>query len=419
MTAPLIRANRNYRLLILSSTVSRFGDGATAVALPWLATLLTRDPVLISLVAMAGRLPWFLFSLPAGVWTDRADRQRLMVRADLARMVLTLMIVALILSTPGLSGPALLFPGAGGAAPVLALAALSFLIGAAEVLHDNAAQTLLPSVVAPSDLERANGQMWSANTIMERFLGPPVAGLLIAAGIALPFGFDATSFALAAALVWLMLIPPVPLRPRAPFLKELREGVDWLRGNRLILRLAVMLGLLNASYMAIFTVLVLYAQEILHLDSLGYGLMMAAGACGGVLGGLASPRLCARLGLRRSLIVALAAFTASYAVFALTGSPVVAGLAEAVSAAGSMLWNVATVSFRQRLIPPRILGRVNSLYRFLGWGSMPLGALAGGAMVSLLEGPVGRADALRAPFALAAFGTLLMLVYAARRLRID
>lgn len=409
----LIRRNRNYRLLFLSSTVSGLGDGVTVVALPWLSALLTRDPLLVSLVTLAGRLPWFLFSLPAGVWTDRTDRQRLMVRADIVRTILTLMIIALIFSTPGLPGPATT-----GALPILALAALAFLVGTAEVLHDNAAQTLLPSVVDKPDLEQANGQMWSANQIVERFLGPPLAGVLIALGIAIPFGFDAASFALAAALVWLMLIPPVALPARAPFLKDLREGIDWLRGHRVILRLAVMLGILNALYTAIVAVLVLYAQEVLHLGAVGFGLLLAAGACGGVLGGLVAPRLCARLGLRGSMIAGLVAFIVSYAIFALTRSAVVAGLAEAVAAAGSMVWNVATVSFRQRLIPDRILGRVNSIYRFFGWGSMPIGALAGGGIVTALQGPLGREAALRTPFALAALGSLALLLYAVRRLRV-
>ncbi len=412
MAALLIRRNRNYRLLFLSSTISKLGDGVTLVALPWLSTLLTRDPVLISLVAMAGRLPWFLFSLPAGVWTDRADRQRLMVRADILRTLLTLMIVTLVFSTPGLPQPV-----AGGMGPVLALAALAFLIGAADVLHDNAAQTLLPSIVDKADLEDANSQMWSAGQIMAQFAGPPLAGVLIALGIAIPFGFDAASFAFAAALVWLMLIPPIALPQRAPFLQELKQGIDWLRGHRLILRLAIMLGLLNACYTAAFTVLVLFAQEILHLDSFGYGLLLSAGAAGGVLGGLVAPRFCARLGLRGSMMAGLACFALAYAGFAATNSPAAAALALAVEAAGSMLWNVATVSFRQRLIPDRILGRVNSLYRFFGWGMMPIGALAGGALVAALQGPFGRAEALRTPFALAALCSLLLLVYTARKIR--
>jgi hypothetical protein len=87
--------------------------------------------------------------------------------------------------------------------------------------------------------------------------------------------------------------------------------------------------------------------------------------------------------------------------------------------AAAMLWNVITVSWRQRRIPPLLLGRVNSLYRFFGWGSMPLGALAGGAVVAVLDHPLGREAALRAPFLLAGLCCGGLLVYALARLRLD
>ncbi|MGI4801267.1 MAG: MFS transporter [Janthinobacterium lividum] len=86
MTHGLLYVNRNYCLLLFSSAVTRLCDGVAAVAMPWLATLLTRNPLMISIVAMAEYLPWCLFTLPAGVWTDRADRRRLMIWADCERL---------------------------------------------------------------------------------------------------------------------------------------------------------------------------------------------------------------------------------------------------------------------------------------------------------------------------------------------
>ena len=102
----------------------------------------------------------------------------------------------------------------------------------------------------------------------------------------------------------------------------------------------------------------------------------------------------------------------------LASGAVVVGAAMFALMAASMLWNVITVSWRQRRIPPELLGRVNSIYRFFGWGSMPLGALAGGAVVALLQDVAGREMALRAPFLLAAAGSALLLVYALFRLRL-
>ena len=125
-----------------------------------------------------------------------------MVWADIVRTMLTAGVIALILALPGLpAGPDT------GAAPILALAALAFLLGTAEVLRDNAAQTLMPQIVAPGELERANGRMWSAEQVMNQFAGPPLAGALIALGIAVPFGLDALSFLLAAILVARMALP--------------------------------------------------------------------------------------------------------------------------------------------------------------------------------------------------------------------
>jgi MFS family permease len=402
----LLATNRNYRLVFSASVVSNLGDGVSALALPWLATLLTRDPMMVALVAMAQRLPWLLFALPAGVWTDRADHRRLIWRADALRCVMVLGILALALTA-----------APGDAAMIYPLALLAFLLGAAEVLRDNAAQTILPSVVAPSDLERANGQMWSAEQITGHFIGPPLAGVLIGAGIAVPFGFDAATFAISAALVWLIVLPPRALPPHQAFWPALREGIAWIRSHPVILNLAVMLGCLNFLHIAGFTILVLYAQEVLGLTALGHGVMLTAGAAGGVIGGLISPHIAARLGMRNSLLTALFIFVAGYAVLSVTSSPATAGLALFIEAVGSMLWNVVTVSYRQRLIPGAILGRVNSVYRFFGWGSMPFGALAGGALVSFAEAPMGREIALRLPFGAAAIGITLLFIYGWVRIR--
>ena len=146
--------NPSYRRLFAATGISNLGDGVSALALPWLATLITRDATYIALVAFATRLPWFLFAIPAGAFVDRGDRKRLIVQADVFRTVLTAGIIAMILSVPKFP------PDQGAAFYILALAAFAFLLGTAEVLRDNAAQTLLPSVVAKSDLETANGQLW-------------------------------------------------------------------------------------------------------------------------------------------------------------------------------------------------------------------------------------------------------------------
>lgn len=402
---PLLLRNRNYRLLFAAGALTNLGDGMVALALPWLASMMTRDPLAIAAVAAAGRLPWLLFSIPAGVVIDRGDRRRLIARADLFRAALILAILALALN-----------PAAPGGA--WALAGLAFLLGAAEVLRDNAAQTIMPALVDSADLETANGQLWSAETLAGQFIGPPLAGLLIAASIALPFALDAGALLLAAGLVWLIALQPQIPSPQ-PFLKALRDGVAHMRGDAMLLRLAVVLGLVNFLFSATLTVQILFAQELLGLSAAGYGLILSIEACGAILGSLAAPALVRRLGLGLCLQGAIALWGLCLAVVGMaTQAPLMAVMLFAAQV-GSMVWNVITVSWRQRRIPPALLGRVNSIYRFFGWGSMPLGALAGGLTVTLLEAPLGREAALRAPFLLAALGCGAILVYAVLRLKLE
>ena len=413
MSAGFFLGSRDYRLLLSASSVSNLADGISMVALPWLATLLTQDPLLIAAVATAQRLPWLLFALPAGVLTDRADRRLLMLRADILRFGLMACILGMVLSLPDLPAEGI------GPVPILSLIAMAFLFGAAELIRDNAAQTILPALVAPGELERANGQIWSAEQVAGQFIGPPLAGLLIASTVALPFGVDASVYALSAALIWLIALPPRPRGEASRFWSALREGLSWVRANPQLLRLALMLGVINAVFVGGMTIMVLYAQEILNLSAAGYGILLTFGAGGGVLGGLIAPRGARYLGMRASLLAALACFILVHLLLGLGASVILAGLALFLEAAAGMLWNVVTVSYRQRLIPDALLGRVNSVYRFFGWGAMPFGALGAGALVTLVEPALGRTAALHAPYILGAAACSALLLYALARLRFD
>jgi MFS family permease len=405
MAAPLLLRNRNYRLLFGAGALTNLGDGMVALALPWLATLMTRDPLAIAAVAAAGRLPWLFFSIPAGVIVDRTDRRKLIARADLLRAAIVLAILFLALGAPS-------------AGAVWLLAGLAFLLGAAEVLRDNAAQTILPALVAADDLEAANGQMWSVEQLTGQFIGPPLAGFLIAIGIGLPFGVDVAALVLAAGLVWM-----ISLHPQAPsvqsFAQALRDGIAFMRADPALLRLAIVLGLSNFLAMAVITVQVLFAQEVLGLSAMQFGLILSVEAAGAIAGSLAAPHLLRRFGLHPCLYAAIAGWAIGYGMVGFSQNGLVMGLALFGVMFAAMLWNVITVSWRQRRIPSEILGRVNSIYRFFGWGSMPLGALAGGLVVAALEGTTGREVALRAPFLLAGALCVLLLFYALRRLRLD
>ncbi len=408
----MLLTNRPFRLLFSATAVSNLGDGVSALAFPWLATLITRDPMLIALVAFATNLPWFLFSIPAGVIVDRYDRRLLMVRADLFRLALTCGVIALVFSVPE-------FPPPGDALNyILVLAVFGMLLGTAEVIRDNAAQTVLPSLVAKSDLETANGQLWSVEQVMGSFVGPPLAGLLIAIAVPAPFTLDALTFGIAAWLVWCIALPRRPIPPRRRIGPEIAEGWQWMRNHATILRLALMLGVINAVSVMAMTILVLFSQEVLGLTAAQHGLLMTAGAAGGVIGGLIGPKIIARIGPQEGVFVALCLMILPYGILCVTSDPFVAGIALFIEVFAALMWNIVTVSYRQRRIPDQLLGRVNSLYRFFGWGMMPLGALMGGAIVAWAEAHMAREMALKLPYAIAAAASLMTLFYAGRKLRL-
>ena len=269
--AALLRDPR-YRLFLGAAGAANLGDGIGALAFPWVAMLPARDPAWIAFVAFAGRLPWLLLSLPAGVLTDRADRRRLIARADAARAALAAGVVAVAASSR-LAGEA----APGGVAPILALAGIGFLFGAAEVVRDNAAQTALPGIVTPGELERANGQLLSVERVAGAFVGPPLAGLLIAWAVPAPFLAQVAAFG-AAALCVRALPGMVPVRaaPRSVWV-EAREGLAWMGAHRLVLRLALLTGAGNFLGAMSMTVPVLLSQEALGLDAAGHGLLLTAG----------------------------------------------------------------------------------------------------------------------------------------------
>jgi MFS family permease len=417
----------NYWRLWTGSVVSNFGDGVSGVAYPWLASAVTRNPVQIALVGFATRLPWLVFTLPAGVITDRVDRRRLVVLMDVLRMVVTMGVaIAVVVAQADLSGSRAIGAethtspaGAGFLLPVLYVSATLF--GVAEVLRDNAAQTLMPAVVDRENLEMANGRLWGAEMLMNSFVGPPAGGLLLAAAFSLPFFVDAATFGVAAASLAFLsgsfrARQPEGVTERRSFGQNLKDGFRWLWNHSLLRTLAIVLGVLNAAAGAATATLVLFAQEILGLDATGFGLMASAGAVGGIGGSFLAARISRVLGSGTSLALSLFIGMMTLAVIGITSSAQLVWMMFALGAFTAVLWNVITVSLRQLIIPDHLLGRVNSVYRFFGWGMMPIGIFLGGLLVDGVTGLTERPTGLRSPYLAAALLHLLVLVLAAPRL---
>jgi MFS family permease len=355
-------------------------------------------------------LPWLLFTLPAGAITDRSDRRTLMVAMNTIRCVISLVVAVGVLQ-------------GWMSIPLLYLAVL--ILGFAEVLYDNSAQTILPSVVPKEHLERANGNLWGAELITNQFMGPPIGGFLIAVAVSLPFLLDGVTFAVSAVLI---LAISGSFRSRGDegigaaedaeksMRREIADGVRWLWRHRLLRALAIILGLMNGLTTLAFATFVLFVQEILGLSAAAFGILMTAGAVGGVVGSQVAPAISRRLGPGPSLYLTIIAGVVTSVVTGLTTSALVVGLMAAAFMFSAVLWNVITVSLRQTIIPDRLLGRVNSVYRFFGWGMMPIGALLGGVLVTALEPLAGREWALRSPWLVAGAVYALVLLAAGRRL---
>ncbi len=390
-----------YWRLWWANAVDSVGDGAFAAALPLLAVALTKDPRLIAVVSVATYLPWLLISLPAGVLADRYDRATLMWRAQLVQGAVVTVIVVLV---------------AGHLLNIWALAAAGFFLGSAQVVFDNAAQSVLPSLVPPDLLPKANGTQYVVQVIGGSFLGPPAGSALFAIARFAPFGVDAVSFAGSAALLRGLPVAR-PDRPRRGKSSGISAGLRWLARHRLLRIVAVLLAVSNFSSQMGMATLVLFATQDLGVSTRGYGVLLGASAVGSVLGGLVNPVLARRFGQVPLLVTASAAGAVVTAGMGLAPDAIVLGALLACRGFTATLWNVVTVSLRQRVIPGELLGRVNSVYRMLGWGTIPLGGLAGGFIAEFagLRAPYTISGILRVAVLLALLPALLAAAHTQER----
>jgi MFS family permease len=378
---PRVRLGANYVRLWSAATVSNLGDGVTLAALPLLAASLTRSPTSIAAISLAGTLPWLLFALLGGALADRLDRRRTMAYVDGFRMLAMGALAVLVLT---------------GTETLPLIALVAFALGTAETLFDNAAQAILPNVVDTGVLEVANGRLYAAEVVSNQFVGPPLGAFLFAAAAAAPFLVDAGTFGLAALAVVGMRGSFRPVREldadqaRPSIRADIAEGLRWLRRHELLRTLALVLGMLNLLEAGVMAVLVLYALEVLDISQQGYGVLLTAAGVGALAGSLLARRFSALVGPGTLLIVAVITIGAATLVPAIWANPVAVGASLAVVGAVGVAWNVVTVSLRQAIVPDALLGRVNSAYRLLGWGTMPIGALLGGVLA--------RTFGLRAPF---------------------
>jgi MFS family permease len=382
------RLGPEFRKLWAASAVSNLGDGVGLVAAPLLAAALTRDPTLVAGLVFAQRLPWLLFALISGAFVDRLDRRRVMATVITIRAGLI-----------GFLGIAVLL----GVASIPLLYVIFFLLGIGETLFDTAASAIIPALVPPDDLPKANARLAGTMTVTNQFAGPPLGGFLFAAAAAFPFLLGAGGLAAGAAVLLAVrgsfkIARPVTATP-ANLRVEIVEGIKWLGRHRLLRSIALTLGLLDIAMVAWNSVLVLFALDRLGLGPEGYGVLIATYGVGGVLGSVVGHRIIEFLGAGWALRTAIIIEAAGPAALALSTSPLVAGAVLGLFGFHALVWGSLLTSLRQELTPARLRGRVVSVFRLIDTAAP--GALLGGLLAS--------AFGLTAPFWLHAVTGVLLI----------
>ncbi|MFC5058752.1 MFS transporter [Saccharothrix xinjiangensis] len=362
-------------------------EGLMTTLLPWIATTITDDPRQVSLVNVVGQAPWLLFSLFAGVLIDRVRRSAVLATAYAVQLCAALVIAA---------------AGALDAFTLPLLMVVAFVVTSAQVLGDGASGALVPEVVPPDRLPAANTRLMVIDRGVVQFGVPPVAGVLVGVGLGAP-----AWVAVVAALVALVLVRGLRSARAEPSgrnpLRDIPEGLRYLVGTPLLrwITLSVALGSFGAS--AAMSMFVLYAQDVLGVGAVGYGVLLACIAAGWIASSPVVGPVVGRLGYSWAMRWSQLGMVVTVGLVAVlppwAWAVAVTGFAQSMIV---MVWNVCSQSSRQRFTPPALLGRVLTSHRALAWGFTPLGALAGGL--------VAAESGLRAVWVMGALVQLVALV---------
>lgn len=365
--------DRNFLTMWTGQAFSQFGSQITELAIPVLAVILLQATEWEVGVLNAANVAAFLIvGLPAGAWIDRMRKRHVMVWADLVR--------ALALG----SLPLLWFAGI---LEIWHLIVVALVMGVATVFFDVSYQSLIPSLVRPGQIAEANGKLEATHQVAG-LAGPAVGGWLVGV-LAAPVAILATVATYLASFVALLFTrdhePPHERESRRPLHREIGEGLGWVFGNPLLRRIVCTTGTANFFGTIATTLLPIFVLRELGLSPEMLGVVFSLSAVGGLLGAIATPHIVKRIGEARAIPISAIIFClVPFFLPAISLVPELAfpllviqffGLSFSV-----LLYNITQVSFRQRITPARLLGRMNASIRFVVWGVMPIAALVAGAL---------------------------------------
>ncbi|MFI7280836.1 MFS transporter [Micromonospora chersina] len=362
--------SRDFLLLWSGQTVSEVGTRISGVAVPLLAAgVLDATVFQVSLLTVLAWLPYLFFSLPAGMLADRVDQRRLMIVCDLGR-------AALLLSVPVVA--------LAGHLTLPFLYAVVGLSGVLTVAFTVAYRSLLPALVPADGLTSANARL-EVSENLAALAGPSAGGVLVGLlGAARTFVADAASFLASAVTLLLMRHRPAPRAAgRVPVRAALTEGLGFIRRQRILALVLACTATSNFFVMATRSIEVPYLLRVLHASPATIGLLFSLGSVGGLLAGVLAGRVTALLGGARTIWVSMAVPGPLYLLMPLARpgwGALLYAVGTAAFAANAVLFNVAAMSYRQRVTPARLLGRVNAAFLWICYGAIPLGALVGGTL---------------------------------------
>jgi MFS family permease len=372
----LLRA-ADFRNFWLGQTISLFGDQVTLIALPLAAVLvLDASAAQMGYLGAAALMPHLLFSLPAGVWLERVGRRRLvMIGADVAR-------AALLASIPVAYWTwSLTFAQ---------LYVIAFLTGCLAVAFDISYSTLFVAITARE--EYVEGNAWLNGSRAFSFVAGPSAGGLLVQLLSAPAALlaDAASFLASAFFLGRIQAPEPPLEPSEGGIRaQIWEGARFIAASRILRPSLLSVATLNFFNFAFAALFILYATRSLGVRPGTLGVVLGAGAVGGVVGAVVAGRIGRRIGLGPAFILGMILFPAPLLLVPLASGPrpvILAMLfsAEFLSGLGVMILDINVGAVMTALTPHRVRARMSGAFRFVNYGVRPLGSLAGGGLGSLI-----------------------------------
>lgn len=362
----------DFLLLWSGQTVSDMGSAVTTLALPLLAvTVLGATTFQVSLITFLTYLAYLLITLPAGVVVDQLRKHGLMMWCDVARVLLV------------------------GSIPIAAVLwhvslwqiyVVALFGGALSVFFDVAYQSYLPALVQGEQLVDANGKLGTTNALAG-LVGPSLGGALVGfIGAAKAIAVDAASFALSAlSLVMIRTPEPKPERraEHVTFRAAMHEGLSFVIKHPILRKIVACTGTSNLFGSCSQAVEVVFLIRTLHAHPGVVGVLFSLGAVGGLVGGLTAGWFAARIGSARIIWVSILLPSPLYVLIPLAGpgwGTLLFAVGNFAFSFSALLYNTAQVSYRQRICPPELLGRMNASVRWIVWGTLPLGSVLGGAL---------------------------------------